>query len=283
MGKARERYTVDSGHPDVTVEEIDPIKAKEYLNNNTHNRRLRTRNIVRFADDMRRGDWKWTGEPIQFSKTGVLLNGQNRLSALIEAGVTLPFVVVRGLEDQAQDDMDTGAPRSFSDVLTLRGESSAHGLSALVRRVAAWQAGERRGVAKPAEPLTHSLLLRTLEAHPELREVQQHAHRVASRVPGIAASSVGLLWWLCDQLDPDDALFFFDRLADGQGLVKGDPIFELRRWLADNAAKNNSINDTAYVLGVAIKAWNAYRDGRSVAAFKFRIGGAKPETFPEPK
>lgn len=34
-------------------------------------------------------------------------------------------------------------------------------------------------------------------------------------------------------------------------------------------------------MGVMIKAWNAYREGRSVGLIRFKSGGAKPEAFPE--
>ncbi len=36
-------------------------------------------------------------------------------------------------------------------------------------------------------------------------------------------------------------------------------------------------------LAITIKAWNAYREGRSIGYLRFAGGGAKPEQFPEPR
>jgi len=38
-----------------------------------------------------------------------------------------------------------------------------------------------------------------------------------------------------------------------------------------------------YIAALVIKAWNAYRDGAPVRQLKYRIGGANPEKFPEPR
>ncbi len=275
------RFTADIDGQTVTVElvNVTPDIAAEYLTHNTHNRNTRERQIKLYATDMTAGDWSFTGAAITFSATGELLDGQHRLHAVILANVTIPLLVIRGLYRDAQDDTDGGIPRKFYDVLALRGEANASHLAALTRRVASWEAGNYRNVS--SYPATHSQLLRTLEAHPELPGIIQPS-RTAAAGCGLPASVVAIAMWVFSNIDDEDARFFFDRLGDGQNLAKGDPIFELRRTVANTTGVKGERNQT-YLLAITIKAWNAFRAGETVGLYRWKPGGAKPEAFPEPK
>jgi hypothetical protein len=261
---------------------VTPEIAAEWLTHNTHNRRIRRSAVDGYAMDMENGDWRWTGEPVRFAKDGRLLDGQHRLLAIVEADVTLPLLVISGLEPEAQEDIDAGVPRKFADVLELRGELNASSLAALVRKVHAWKRGRRQIDTGRSRAVTPAALSRTLEAHPELREIVTLAHTAQARID-LPPSLVGLAWWLFDGIDSDDAAFFFSRLADGQNLMAGNPIYELRKVIAANRSNTRGMrNDQRYLLALTIKAWNAYRNGDDVGVLRWRSGGAKPEAFPEP-
>lgn len=266
--------------PGVTLEHVlvTPEVAAEFLRHNTHNRSQKPVFQDRYADDMAQGDWSWTGEPIRFDVSGRLLDGQNRLHALIAADVSLPFIVIRGLPPESQDDMDTGASRKFSDVLKLAGEANANQLAAIVRRVAAWELGYRRNLNGVVT--SYHALRRTLDEHPEIRDLVTPSRKVADAC-GLSGAIAGLAWWVLSNIDADDAEFFFARLGDGQSLIKGDPIFELRRTLHDTKNVRGQRNET-FLLAITMKAWNAYRNGETVGLYRWRPGGAKPEKFPEP-
>jgi hypothetical protein len=270
---------VDGVPVSLTIENVDPETAERMLLKNTQNRNLKRVAILRFVEDMRTGNWQWTAEPLRFAADGTVIDGQNRLVALIEAGVTLPFLVVRGLPMKAQEDVDTGTPRKFGDVLTLRGEPNATHLAALVRRVAAWERGHRRHLNSTVT--SYHALSQTLDAHPELRDYIHPGRKVASAT-GMTPAVATFAWWLFASIDGEDADFFFARLADGQNLAKGNPIFELRRTLAESKSAKGQRSET-YILAITIKAWNAYRAGETVGLYRWKPGGAKPESFPEPK
>lgn len=269
---------IDGQHVTIDVVMVTPDIAATWLTKNTHNRNPRERPIKLYAADMAAGDWCFTGAPITFDDHGNLLDGQHRLHALIAADVSLPFVVIRGLANSAQDETDNGIPRKFYDVLTLRGEPNASHLAALVRRVTAWESGHKRDAS--SYPATHSQLLRTLERYPNLRDYIQPSRTVADKCD-CPASVIALLWWVFDNIDSEDAEFFFRRLGDGQGLVKGDPIFELRRTLANTKQVRGERSQT-YLSAIVIKAWNAFREGNTVGLYRWKPGGSKPEAFPEP-
>lgn len=258
---------------------ITPAIAETMLGHNTHNRPTRMPTVSAYAQDMAAGDWRWTGDPVRFAEDGTLLDGQHRLLAIVESGETIPLLILRGLANEAQEDMDRGVPRKYADVLSLRGEVNAHGLAALVRKVHAWNAGQRTSRAYGVKA-TSAQLTRTLDARPELRDITRASGTVASTWD-VPQSLIGLAWWLFSTIDQEDADFFMHRCADGQNLAAGDPIYELRKIVAASRDHRGE-RSQRYLLAIIIKAWNAYRQGKKVGQLKFRAGGAKPEPFPEP-
>lgn len=265
--------------PTYEVLDITPDIAREMLTHNTHNRPLRERVVAAYAEDMRNYDWEEDGQSIKFGKDGTLLDGQHRLAAVIEADVTVRVLIVRNLPNAAQENMDTQAKRSFGDVLRLRGEAKYVALAAAVRRVHLWEMGIRRGSGR-IQP-TNRQLLQTLEKYAWLRDTVAVTERVRTQVP-IQGAVLALCHFLFIQIDEEDTEFFFARLADGLGLLDGDPIHVLRRTVFKEMSERSRVSDVV-MLAYVIKTWNAYRDGRKIGLLRFRPGGANPEAFPEPK
>lgn len=117
------------------VETITPEIAKTMLGENVNNRRISRDNVNLFAREIRNGEWRFNGEAIKFGKDGRLLDGQHRLLAVIAADKPLTTLVIRGLEDETQQTMDSGKTRTLGDVLTLRGEKNSTQLASLARAV----------------------------------------------------------------------------------------------------------------------------------------------------
>ena len=116
--------------PTFDIEIITPIKAEEYLARNTRNRNKKPMKIARYARDMAAGNWRFTGEPLKFAADGTLLDGQNRLHAVIESGASIQTAIARGITLEAQDVMDTATPRSGADQLVINGYSNGKDLQA---------------------------------------------------------------------------------------------------------------------------------------------------------
>jgi len=267
---------------DIEIIDVTPELAGSWLAANTLNRKIRPRQVKIYAADMTNGDWTWTGEPVRFDTAGRLIDGQHRLHAIMTSGATIRLLVVRNLPPVAQQDIDNGIPRKFNDVLTLRGESNASDLGAIIRQVVAWNRG--LPAADAATVASVHEMLRVLDEHPELRDVTKRA-AVWSRGIHLPRSVIGLLFWVFSRVDEesyDDALEFFDRLASETDHHQGEPIYELRRTLQAGTSASARSRSRTWLTAVTIKAWNAYRRGEQVAIYRYRPGGAKPESFPEP-
>ena len=67
------------------------------------------------------GNWQLTHQGIAFDKNGVLIDGQHRLWAIVEADVKAPLLVTRGVEPETQEAIDDSV-RSHLDILRLEGD-----------------------------------------------------------------------------------------------------------------------------------------------------------------
>lgn len=106
-----------------TLQLIKPVMAKEWLeNHNPKNRPLTPSTVKKYAGAIKGDEWKMNGEPIVFDREGNLLNGQHRLSAVVEADKPIWALTVRGVDPSVFDTYDVGKRRSAGDILGISGD-----------------------------------------------------------------------------------------------------------------------------------------------------------------
>lgn len=114
-----------SGKEEFTTkkERITPTIAREYLNTSLGNPRYAGQDKVSraavslLASDMRAGRWVFTGESTIFDWNGHLIDGHTRLHAVIESGVAIETLVVRGIDPVAARVIDGGWNRTIKQSL----------------------------------------------------------------------------------------------------------------------------------------------------------------------
>src|SRR6266540_4297318 len=102
---------------DLEIMTITPELAQEWLDRGGTNRKTTRRRIEAMTAAIQRGEWQLTGEAIKLYHEGRVRDGQNRLHAIVEAGIPVRSVVARGVSEDAFDVMDTGRSRNAADVL----------------------------------------------------------------------------------------------------------------------------------------------------------------------
>lgn len=272
------------------IQVVDVDTATEWLGYNTHNRVASNAHVAALAGAILRGEWKLDGSAIRFSESGVLLDGQHRLLALIEANkiakengerkkYTIETLVIEGLPDEVQDTIDRGKGRNLKDALSLRGHANASTLAALTTYWWRYEAGYVRVIGmKPTIPQA----IATLEEHPGLVDMIPWANRILGRFR-MSAAMLGSCLYEFSSIDQDATIAFVDKLQSGVGLKEGDAILALRRWL--ERQQNAGVGSRASALAthaLFIKAWNAWRDGVKVGQLNWKASGMKAEQFPEP-
>lgn len=108
-----------------TVMTVTPSYAKELLNSNTDNRKLRPSVVSFYANEMLNGNWQLTHQGIAISKNGRLLDGQHRLKAVVEANIPVTMLVFENCEDSIFNMLDIGAKRTMSDVTGIDSKTSS--------------------------------------------------------------------------------------------------------------------------------------------------------------
>jgi len=258
---------------------LHPNTAAYWVANlNIHNRNLRTSGVSGYAIDIHTGGWDFNGDTIRFDTDGAMFDGQHRCSAIAAEGVSVPVILVTGLEPVAQDTTDTGMRRTFADTLKLAGETDVSNLAAVTMAAFLWKTGQIRRLRTG---VSVRMLQKVLRDYPELRDAVHVATRVRKAIP-MQNSVAGLASWLFAQIDQDDHDDFFNKLATGTDLGENSPIRRLReRLISDSKAKTHL--PRVEVLALTIKAWNFYRAGEEVRILKFISGGRSPEAMPEPR
>lgn len=271
---------------------VTPEIATEWLGYNTHNRNIRPGIRTAYANAMRAGEWKTDVDPICFAgvlggrgkNQPILLNGQHRLSAIVDADVTLELLVLEGLAVSDQTEMDTGIKRQLGDQLRLQGHTYAADMAAVLRLVYAYE----HGILKAKHWATNATLLNYLQQHPDLPESVALGAKLNNAIGG-RRSVLGAGHYIISQLDDpateEDLDEFWNKLAEGNDLPSRSPLLLYRNLLQQQTTARTSRRrmDQATQLALLFKCWNAWRYGVELQTLSWRGGGKHPETFPTPE
>lgn len=263
------------GEPRTGIMTITPEHSAQILaERNTHNRKVSPVHVTRLARDMANGDFLMNGDAIRFAADGTLLDGQHRLHACIKSGATVRTVVVWNLPSEAQATMDDGNKRSMFHVLQLDSRPQhAKTVASILRRVIML---ERGSLTNTSLSPTKTEMSTYLDEHPEIVEAAMVADQVRSaRGIRCAASTLGMAYFLFAQKSPTKAAEFFEGLRTGVGLEDGSPILALRNRLSVDGSTRLT-TESPEVLAWFIKAWNAWRAGKSVRILRHKSNDKWP-------
>lgn len=252
--------------------EVTPALAEEWLRWNKDNRRLVSARVLRFAEDMEGGRWaNHHPHGIAFDVNGRLIDGQHRLEAVVLSGASVVMRVTRDLNPEMHVVFDLGAPRSSSDILTRGGvQNSAHA-GTIASMLYLYDNYPDVIWHTPRYPSKTWQLEYVREHNEAVQESVRHAG-VASRTSRIPRSAYGVLYLLVDRhglLSEWDE--WHSKIASGEGLLKGDPRLTIRNYFSHEARirEGSGIWQRQRRLALLIKAYRAYRDGRSVSLIRF--------------
>lgn len=93
--------------------EISPEQAAKWLERNDNNRNVNVAKVKKMAKDMREGHWDTTHQGIAIASDGTLVDGQHRLLAIVESGVTVRMNVT--FNAAKSQHIDSGNIRSMAN------------------------------------------------------------------------------------------------------------------------------------------------------------------------
>lgn len=260
-----------------TREIIDPTKARRLLESNHGNRKIVLGHVKALANQMTRGEWRYNPlDPIGIAYNGRLINGQNRLLAIIESGTEQPFSIERGLDPELFQVIDQGRKRSGADYLYTRDEKNTSELSSIL----GWQfrhemAGRPYRLDSRVRPTNYQIdeLLGRL---PELRASVGAGARFMEPTTLLPKSVANWMHFRFSKVSPEKADSFWSGVGKGIGLAEDDPRYVFRKLLLRRAAGGTVSRSSEVVIACAIKAWNAFMEGKIVKVISWKEG----ESFP---
>lgn len=241
---------------------VSPGLANVILGNNPDNRNLRAAKIAQFSADMRAGRWTLNGEPIIVAKSGELNDGQHRLTAIIEANVSLPLIFQFGIDRDTRTTVDQGSARTAADYLGMEGTDNAAVCAGIARLVIAYERSGGQDVAQ-TKYVTNAEVLARVREDAEIGASARYAMMQRKHTKQFCApSALGAAHYLLRQENKADADVFMDQVCVGESLRKNDPAFAVRErlWTTTKYAGQK--------LEVIFRGWNAYRAGRPLKLAK---------------
>jgi hypothetical protein len=235
---------------------------------------MRQARVAQMAEAMQRGEWLLNGQTIKLADDGTLLDGQHRLQAVVESGVTIETMVMRDLPMAVQDTVDTGSKRRLADILAIEGRSDPRALGAALNMLYRLRNRKRIDYSHAGAPSPQQAI-DLLEAEPRIEDSVKAARRVTKAIGG-PIGVLAALHRMFEDIDPEPANEFYERLVDGVYLSRGDPLLNLRNQLVRPRTDRNYSQSPHVIAALIIKAFNLRRGGRSVEVLAFR----KVEKFP---
>jgi hypothetical protein len=265
-------------NPTAAVTVITPEVARVWLTRNIGNRPVAPSQVQRLEDAIRAGKWRMTGDPIRFSKTGKLIDGQHRLHAIVNAGEAVSCLVLRDLDDDIFDVIDSGRTRSKSDLMYI-----SHGVpveTAKILSAASLIAYAYENELYALKPRVEGgELAKWVSERPFLVDCASFAQRLPRRAAPLPRSIAAAFLFFAGSIDYATAVRFVERLMVGSVEGANDNLLHLRNAIV-GAKLNRRPMQTSEIFGRLVKIWNAERRGKPIQYFNntaLRAGDPFPQ------
>lgn len=238
---------------------LSPCLAHLLMGCNTINRPIGKSNLSNLKADIANGRWEYNGESISVSKTGRLLNGQHRCTAVIETGVGIETVIAFGANDESRFTIDIGSPKSAANFLHMRDYTDTNNLAATVSMLLQY----RKNGSLSSGSLSRPTKTEIVQAAETYRGVQSSVYAVRGATKKHLGSRSVLAfchYTFWKKTNKETADEFIRLLIDGDGLRKGNPIYYCRERLL-GMSRETRADSRAEVI---FRCWNAWRRGESV-------------------
>lgn len=251
---------------------VSPAVAERMLGTNIKNRPINKNIVTSYANAMRRGEWKDCIGSLSFDEHGHLIDGQHRLLAIIESGITAKFVCVHNLPEESFAAFDCGYRRKASQVLAMDDVTSSVVVASMIQTVVMLRKGWQQPRRSVSAKLTIKQVVDEYRTNPDLYNqcalIVGRLRHYAANAFGVNSSWGGLRYYLiCDKEYSEGSVDnFFDNIVTLE-TVANPTLNALRKWLLGNPPQRR--NDSVR-FKILIKGWNAYATGRTISLF--RIG-----------
>lgn len=248
--------------------DLTPAVAEKWLGQNHGNRNVRTAKVKSLARDMRNGAWLTDGSPYRFDWNGVLIDGQHRCEAVIESGITVRALVIRGLAPETREVMDTGTKRTPADALFFAGYDQNKNVVAAAARIAlARESGYLATAFGGIAPnVTNTETVNWVRENEEVAYAVALAQKTSGRI-GITPSPWAYCLYEFEKIDGQVAVEFADSMHEFRGLRgRGDPRAAMLTAFRNAQLGKRRKPGTAETIYIVFRTWNAWVTNRTLTS-----------------
>jgi len=252
---------------------ITPDEAKDILAKHNHgNRKFKTAKIVQYANAMKNGRWRFIPVPLIFEEhSGRLLDGQNRLQAVANSGKSQVFIVCDNASADIMQAIDQGASRSASDHLTTRGIHGGASLAPLLLAIIGYNL-DPTGTWSSIKPVSNEEYVEAFESDSILiEEADGQGKRCNKDYKLISRTDFSFVYYLLKRSGVQQSVIddFMHRLSYGSDLAVTCPVFQYRKWLANNQSKYSGLRTRRqHSVNNILKTFNQYQAGTVAGSFR---------------
>lgn len=256
------------------IEIVTPEQARELLlaSEGVPNRRLNKTRVLRFAHAIDKGQWQVTHQGLALDTEGKIVDGQHRLSAIVEANKPVEMVVFRDVDRGTFKVVDTGAARSATDAMVFAGLTNGTAITAMARFMLSYD--QIKGTKAPLN--VASRLLTTVDVMDYVQSDRgKEALDLLTRASVVSnhLGRFGVRTWLTvgfvaiHESGASRAILheFIDRVDDGALLPVNSPILWFRHWIINEHGYGRLNPGSRPTSGLAnlIIAFNMWAAGQS--------------------
>ena len=258
---------------------VTPSQASRWIEKNTNNRPLNERRVANLAAAIERGEWELNGDAIRFSESGVLLDGQHRLAAILNSGCSVQTMVVTGLKDSVFDVIDRGTSRTVGDILSMRGERNANALAAAARLYYIWSVTGDPFNGSPENAPTARQIESVIDENPGMRRAVKSVSSSSWIRKNLTPRIAAFCFYVFDQSDLSSSLESFYTILDtGAASMQRDAAIVLRDLIMeDRAASSKRKMSARYKGALVFKAFKKHALGEPVTFLRVRTEGSRKE------
>lgn len=261
--------------PSVSVVDISPELARQWLNLNIGNRPTSQVHVAKIERAIKDGKWKMTGDAIRFSKTGKLIDGQHRLQAILNSGMTVTCVVMRDLDDAIFDVIDSGRSRQKSDVLFIElglPVETCKMLASAATLIIDYEKGQYGFPARADK----SEVMEFVKRNPLAIAAAEFGQALPRKCP-VPRSIAAMFYFYASQTSKSAAERFLERFMVGAVDGPSDNLLFLRDRCFSAAVARRPM-PRAQIIAALIRIWNAEQRGKPI---KYAQNALRVEdTFP---
>jgi hypothetical protein len=240
---------------------VTPDLASNWLSKARNAGKMDSRQIAAYAEDMKQGMWKLNGEPIIISDNDELLAGRLRLAACCSAQKSFNSLIIKGVSGSSFETLDALRRRQVSDIMSIKKEPHGRALAAGLAVLWRYSNGD---IHNQSRKISAQALLAILENNPDLRTSIILTKGLAPIFPHGATAAMHFLF---SCVDGAKSANFFAELS--QSSVSETSVISLLKKQVETLAASGGRRNQPQLLGLMIKAWEAYNSGKQIAQLRY--------------